>query len=134
MADRSLELYAALYAALAADAALTALIGASKVFDIVPANAAAPYVVIGDETAIDAGSSLIDAQEHTITVHVWSEQPSTKQCKAIQAAVRAVLHEARLTLSAGTLCNLRCEYKETMRDPDGISVHGVLRFRAITNS
>lgn len=134
MADRSVELYSALYATLAAHPALTSLIGAGHVYDVVPAGAAVPYVVIGDETAIDRGSSLVDAQEHTVTVHVWTEAASTLPCKQIQAAVRAALHEQTLALAAGTLCLLRCEYKETMRDPDGVSVHGVLRFRAITNS
>lgn len=134
MADRSVELYSAIYGALVSNAALTALIGADRVYDIVPAGAACPYVVIGDETAIDRGTSQVDAQEHTITVHVWSEAASTLPCKRIQAAVRAALHEQVLPLAAGTLCLLRCEFKETMRDPDGVSVHGVLRFRAVTNS
>lgn len=134
MADRSVELYSALYATLAGHAPLTALIGAGHVYDIVPAGAPCPYVVIGDETAIDRGASQVDAQEHTVTVHVWSEAASTLPCKRIQAAVRAALHEQVLALSAGTLCLLRCEFKETMRDPDGVSVHGVLRFRAVTNS
>lgn len=134
MADRSVELYSAIYAALDGNAPLTALIGAGHVHDIVKPGSLPPYVVIGDETANDASSIGVDAQEHTVTIHVWSEKPSTLQAKQIAAAVRSALHEQALTLSAGTLVNLRCEFKETMRDPDGLTVHAVLRFRAVTNS
>ena len=140
MADRSIELQAAIFAALAGDDQLTAILGTdtrttpprAKVYDTIPSGTPAPYVVIGDETAIDAGASLKDGQEHTLTLHVWTEDQSSRSCKAIQARVRAVLHEARLTLSAGRCTLVRQDYKDTSRDPDGVSWHGVMRFRART--
>lgn len=134
MADRSYELGVAIYAALSGDATLSSLLGgAGRVFDTVPSGTPAPYVVIGEETASDAGRTLAaDAQEHTLTIHVWTEEKSSKPCKQIAARVRAILHGNPPALSAGTCTNLRCEFKETMRDPDGVSWHGVLRFRAAT--
>lgn len=132
MADHTVDLMEAVYATLAADAALTALIGPDRVWDHVRAGAPVPYVAIGDGTAVDVGGTLVDAQEHTLTVHCWSETPSTLEVKRMIAAVRAALHERTLTLSAGTCRNLRCEYHETLRDPDGITHHGVMRFRAVT--
>jgi hypothetical protein len=134
MADRSPHLFRAIYAALAADAPLTALIGANRVFDQPPAAALPTYVTIGDETARDYGSSAGDAQEHTVTIHTWSAQPSSVTCKEIMAAVRAALHEQPLALSAGRLVYLRQEFKETMRDPDGVTQHGLQRFRALTEN
>jgi hypothetical protein len=139
MSDRSEHLFAAIFAALDGDAALVALVGQdneglNRIYDTPPQGAAAPYVVIGDETASDYGSSAGDAQEHTVTIHVWSEQPSTLQCKRIMAAVRDVLHEATLALSGGNLVYLRQEFKETFRDADGVSHHGVLRYRALTEN
>ena len=139
MADRSIELFSAIYAALNGDPQLTALIGAGRVFNGVKDGQFPPYVDIGDDTASDDSSSLVDAQEHTITLHVWTEQPvaglSAKGlCMSVMACVRAVLHDADLVLSAGVLVNLRQEFRETMRDPDGVSWHGVQRFRAVTNS
>lgn len=132
MADRSVELFAAIYATLATNAGLIALIGSGRVWDHVKPGAPLPYVVIGDETALDYGSSLSDAQEHTLTVHTWSDAPSSLQVKQMQAAVRAALHERPLTLTAGTCTQIRQEFKETLRDPDGITHHGVQRFRAVT--
>jgi Protein of unknown function (DUF3168) len=132
VSDRSVELFSAIFAALDSDTALTALIGAGHVHDHVPPGAPAPYVVMGDGTATDMGGSFVDAQEHTITVHAWAEGTSTLGVKRIVAAVRACLHERPLTLSAGGCTGIRCEFTETMRDPDGVSFHGVLRFRAVT--
>jgi len=139
MSDRSPELFAAIYAALNGDAALTTLLGGSYVFNGVPDGTRAPYIDIGDDTATDYSGTVIDAQEHTITLHTWTEQPVAGQSAkavlmAVMARVRAVLHEASLPMSAGALCNLRQEFRQTMRDPDGISWHGVQRFRAVTNS
>ena len=134
MADRSVDLFTAIYSALDGNAALTALIGEHRVFDTPKAGLAPPYVVIGDETANDFGSSAGDAQEHTITVHTWSEKPSTLQCKQIMSAIRVALHTVALSLSGGSLVNLRQEFKETFRDPDGVSHHGVQRFRALTEN
>lgn len=133
MADRSVALFAAIYATLASNAPLTALLGGTgRVHDHVAPGAPLPYVVIGDETAIDAGSTLSDAQDHTITIHTWSEAPSSLEVKRLQGAVRDALHEASLVLSAGRCTQIRQEFKETLRDPDGITHHGVQRFRAYT--
>ena len=132
MSDHTVDLFEALFATLAADATLSALIGAGHVHDHVKPGAPCPYVVIGDVTAADVSGALVDAQEHTITVHCWSETPSTLQVKQMIAAVRGALHQASLTLTAGQCRNLRCEYHETLRDPDGITHHGVMRFRAVT--
>lgn len=132
MADHAIDLQAAVYAALTADAALTTLIGAGRIHDHVPPGAELPYVVIGDGTAVDVSGIGIDAQEHTLTIHCWSEASSTLQVKQMVAAVRAALHDVSLTLAAGQCPNIRCDYHETMRDPDGITHHGVLRFRAVT--
>src|ERR1051325_9629155 len=128
MADRSAELHAALYTALAGSAALTALISAGAVLSGVRDGTKPPYVDIAEATATDYSGDLVDAQEHTITVHAWTEQPvsggtAKKLCLDVVAAVRAALHMASLVLSAGTLCNLRCEMTEMLRDPDGISWH-----------
>lgn len=132
MADHSVDLFAAIYAELSTNSALTALIGSDAVYDHVPPGAAAPFVVIGDETASDGGSDLTDAQEHTLTIHCWSEGASTLQVKRMQSAVRNALHDADLAMDDGICVNIRCEFKEIMRDPDGVSWHGVMRFRAMT--
>jgi hypothetical protein len=140
--DRSPELAAAIFAALDGHAGLVALLGGpdakgrNRIYDRPPAGTLPPYVAIGDETANDYGSSSSigagDAQVHTLTIHTWSAQPSGLRLRQIMAAVRGALHERPLALAAGRLVYLRQEFKETMHDPDGVTHHGVQRFRALT--
>lgn len=142
MSDHTIDLDAAIVAALKAYAALTAIVGSGGVYGSVPSNAARPYVVVGDTTAIDDGGLDVDAQVHTITVHVWSKPPalnsaaqaisSKRQCLDMVKHVRAALHNTSPTLASGATPKLRCEFTETFRDPDDASHHGVLRFRART--
>jgi Protein of unknown function (DUF3168) len=141
MSDRSTALYTAIASALTGDATLATLLGGSgRIFNGVKDGTLPPYIDLGDDTANDYGSiGFDDAQEHTLTLHVWTEQPVAGQsakaaCIAIGARVRDLLHNVSLVLSAGFLCNLRCEFSQTLRDPDGVSWHRVLRFRAVTNS
>jgi hypothetical protein len=46
--------------------------------------------------------------------------------------IHDLLHDVSLAVSGVNLINLRFEYSDIMRDPDGITRHGVMRFRAIT--
>ena len=48
------------------------------------------------------------------------------------AAVRTALHDQPLTLAGHRLINLRHELSEARRDPDGDTIHGIARFRAVT--
>lgn len=141
MTDRTPELITAIYSALANDATLTTLLGSSgRVFNGVGAGQSTPYVDVAEATAVNYRTSSGDAQEHTITLHVWTEQYSGETESARQrvaklmARVRDVMHYNPLNMSAGNMPNLICEFNEVMRDPDGISWHGVLRFRAVTEN
>lgn len=140
MTDRTVELVGAIYSALAGDATLTTLLTASgRVFNGAPDNQPAPYVDIGEATGDDYGSSSGDAQVHSLLVHAFTDQPvsgqsALKLCAQIGARIRAVLHDADLTLSSGDMPNLRCENTQLLRDPDGISWHFVLRFRAVSEN
>lgn len=140
MADRTADLFAAVFAALDGNAALVALVGQdsdgfNRIYTTPPQGAVAPYVVIGEQTASDYGSSAGDAQTHSLTLHVWTDGSSAAQsCLTIMAALRDVLHGADLALSTGHLVYLRQEWSETMQDPDGVSQHGIMRYRALTEN
>ena len=48
------------------------------------------------------------------------------------AAARAALHGQPLTLDGHRLINLRHEFSEARRTPDGDTYQGIARFRAVT--
>lgn len=101
------------------------------VFDDVPENTAYPYVVIGEETATNIDTKDKEAHEHTLTIHVWSQYRGRKEIKNIMSSVYTTLHNASITVSGASLVNIRHEFENTLTEADGITRHGVMRFRVV---
>ena len=102
------------------------------VYDEVVEGNSYPFITLGEETAIDYSTNNLVGAETTINIHIWSRYKGSKQTKQIMDKVHDLLHDVSLTVSGVNLINLRFEYSDIMRDPDGITRHGVMRFRAIT--
>lgn len=103
----------------------------TKVFDDVPEGTSYPYVIIGEETAINFGTKDKDANEHTLTIHVWSQYRGRKEIKNIMSQIYTILHNTDITVSGASLVNIRHEFEQTLLEADGITRHGVMRFRVV---
>ena len=123
-------LQSSIYTALNVSAITTTL--ACGVYDEVVEGNSYPFITLGEETAIDSSTNNLVGAETTINIHIWSRYKGSKQTKQIMDKVHDLLHDVSLTVSGVNLINLRFEYSDIMRDPDGITRHGVMRFRAIT--
>ena len=130
MTIKQFALQEALYARLNNDSTLTDTNGAS-VYDEVPEGSSFPYVVIGETTALEYGTKDVDGSENTVTIHVWSQYRGAKETKNIMDRIHDLLHDYNLSVTGANLINLRFEFLDLIRDPDGITRHGVMRFRAI---
>ncbi len=102
-----------------------------KVFDDFPGqDVAMPYVISGEVTGRDWSDKFAAGQEVTSTIHVWSGYPGRKECaemldKILQALSREGLYlgqDFRAVYSG-------LELSEIIIDIDGVSRHGVLRFK-----
>ena len=133
MPDASLSLQKAVYAALIADAGVGAVLG-DRIFDAAPRNAAFPYATFGDARVGDWSTGTEDGAEHRLVVHVWSRERGKAECFAALDAIRTALHDAALDLDGHVLVGLRFEAAEVGLNRDGITWHGVARFRAVTES
>jgi hypothetical protein len=136
MPSASLALQQSIFAVLTADVALAALLGANRIYDDVPQGSALPYLTFGQTTERDWSTGgdpdTDEGREHLLTLHVWSDARGKKQAQDILDAVRAALHDGALTLSGHRLVNLRHEFSEARRAADGETIHGIARFRAVT--
>lgn len=131
MADHSFELQKSIYAKLNTDSTITTTYSAT-VHDHVSSGTAFPYVVIGEETNTDDSSSKdIDFNEFTLTIHTFSRNRGRKEAKQIMARIYTLLHKASLTVTGATHVNTRFEYSDVVREQDGLTYHGVQRFRTI---
>ena len=123
----------ALYTAITGDAGVKALIGdPARIYDDVPAGAAFPFVTFGDSNIRDWSTMDGTGAEHTVTLNAWSRYEGHKEAQQILDALEALLHDVSLAPGGHTLINMRFVSSQIIRDPDGATTHGVIRFRAVT--
>lgn len=130
MRDHERALQKALVAALKADAAVAALVG-GRVFDQAPEGAAFPYLALGRcesrPMAADGGGV-----EQRLSLAAVSLFAGSEEAKAVVAAVRACLHEARLEADGVRTATLRVSMTDVFRAGDGRRTYGIVRLRAVT--
>ena len=129
MALHAFALQEALYSRLNGDGTLGSLV--TGVYDAVPEDTVLPAVVIGTRTTTDDGTNTLDARDYVFNIDVWSAYSGMKEIKNIMKQVYALLHESSLTVSGASLVNLRFEFSDIINENDGLTTHGLQRFRAV---
>jgi hypothetical protein len=131
MTDHSFELQKTIFSKLNTDATIKNTLSAT-VHDHVPQGTAFPYIVIGEETMTDDESTKdIDFNNFTLTIHVFSRNRGRKEAKNIMARIYELLHRQSLSVTGATHVNTRFEFSDIVREEDGLTYHGVQRFRTI---
>lgn len=109
----------AVYAAMQADATLTARVG-GNIFDKVPSGGLpALYVALGAERVRDAGDGTGAGAWHEFEVSVVTENAGFLSAKEAAGAICDVLHGADLTLARGRLVGLWFSRANAARETDG---------------
>ena len=133
MALHSFALQERIYSTLNGDSTLGALI--NGVFDSVPDGQSLPVVIIGEQSSSDNGSKTLDGRDYVFNVDVYSDYRGMKQIKNIQKEIYRLLHESSLSVSGASFVDCRCEFTTDIIEDDGVTRHGVMRFRAfVTDS
>jgi Protein of unknown function (DUF3168) len=128
------SLQARVYARLAGDAALSALVG-EAIYDAPPAltPAETEYVTLGEESVRDFGTKTSDGAIHDFAVTVHSGRDGFDTVKRAAEAVCAALVDAPLALDAGRLVALRFLRASAERGRAPAKRRVVLRFRAVVD-
>ena len=132
--DPASDLQDALIAALLADPSVTAIVG-PRVYDLRaagPQDAAFPYIALGEASVVFDHADFYHKAETVVTVHCWSRALGFGEVKQLGRAVEAALTNAAVTLPGDRVQSILSLSTNYMRDPDGISAHGALRFRVMT--
>src|SRR5579884_1534743 len=128
----SAALRAAVYESLCGNPALTALLGAARIYDEPPRGVAFPYVTLGEMRVADYSTGSEAGQEHQLTLHAWSRQGGTREAQLIAGALLQALDDAPLALADHRLINFRFATANVRREADGRTYHALVRFRAVT--
>lgn len=125
MSDPSVELQAALVAALKADGALPAGTG---VFDSAPADAPFPYVTLGLCQVLPMKAGCIDGAEVYPQIDVWSRAVGFPEAKRIAKAVVAVLDDQELAIDGHRMILFEHQSTTFLREADGKTSHAAITF------
>ncbi|MDE1901663.1 MAG: DUF3168 domain-containing protein [Alphaproteobacteria bacterium] len=135
MTDALFAVQQAVIAALAADAGVQGVLGATPaLYDHVPPGAAFPYVTYGASHILPHDAKTETGFEQIVTLDIWSRYRGGMEARAIFAALYAALHRAVLTVTDQVF--LSCEFHsgDIALDSDGLTTHAAARFSIITQS
>jgi hypothetical protein len=88
-----------------------------------------PYCVIGNDTARAWDTDDTRGAEITLTLHFWSRAQGFKEVKALMDQAYGLVNRATLTASGYDVIDCLFEFSDAMDDPDGVTKHGVQRYR-----
>lgn len=126
----SLDLQTGIYSALSENVGLQSL--GVRVYDSVPEETVYPYLQIGDETSVPFDTDTNSGIDTTFMVHTWTQNRGRAQAKEIMAAVYAAIHRKEFDIGSGTMILIQFEFETITPEPeDGVTYHGVQRFRAL---
>lgn len=126
--DGKMALQAALYAA------LTAMVDDVEppcpVYDIqAPQQSAFPYITIGEVISTPDDTKGDTALDVLATFHSWSRLRSKKESGDLLAFIYRRLHLQPLTVTGHSVTWCKLELDQIDLDPDGITHHGLARYR-----
>lgn len=98
-------------------------------YDHVSENQTFPYATIGEASLLDDSDKTAHSDEHVETIHVWSRANGFKECKDMMTDIIAAASGINGSTDGYQIRYLDTDQILTMRDPDGITRHGVIRIR-----
>ena len=133
----ALDLQGAIVAALKASAPVAAIV-ADRVYDHVPRSqttgavtAQFPFLGLDDFQELSDDADCIDGAEIIVTIDAWARAVGVPEVRKLAAAVKRALHKADLDLGETALVMIEHDGTRTLRDPDGLTSHAVITFRAL---
>jgi hypothetical protein len=112
--------------------ALTPALAPVPVLDMAGPDQLYPYVTIGEFTC-DQDDPLRDqGVNFEVTIHTWSRYPGMAEAQRLMELIRNTLDRQSFSVDGAQWVDTIWIFGQTLRDPDGVTRHGVLRFRVLT--
>lgn len=121
----------AIFARLTGDAALVALTPGGIVDRLLP-RVVLPCIVIGDLESRDYSTATEKAEEHFLSLQIWSDANGRKGTGEIAARVKKLLDDVALPIAGVSLVNLQLLSSRSRREAKTRNFVVEMRFRAVT--
>lgn len=130
MTDVSLALQNAIVGRLRARSALIALVPAANIFDRHARPEVFPCIMVGEGQTVREDLTLADNHVRLFfTLHIWTRDGALASARAIAGEMGVALRGR--FFSDVTAITARYRDARFLRDPDGVSGHGVLTFELL---
>ena len=80
-------------------------------------------------SSANSATASVTAKPRMPMPKTWSRAEGFKQVKGLMDEAADILDRAALTAAGYTLIDCLCDFSEAMSDPDGVTKHGVQRYR-----
>lgn len=90
-----------------------------------------PFVSLGEGLLGEWDTDDTFGGDGEVVLHVWSRERGRREVKTLQGYIYAALHRYNLAVEGYTLVALDWVSSESFMDPDGVTRHGVSRFRVL---
>jgi hypothetical protein len=103
----------------------------------VPDTDKSQYCVIGDDTLIDWSTDGETGFEATVTLHSWDLRSSTRGFSGVHVIMQGIynaLNRQTMAVTGATVIGMDEEFAESVIESDGITAHGIQRYRILLRS
>ena len=90
-----------------------------------------PFIQLGEDRVDDYSTKVEAGGEYELNFDIWSQYKGSKECKQIMDKIHDLLHDSSISVKGFNLVNIQLDNSDILKDPDGVTRHGVMRFRAI---
>ena len=130
----AIEVSKAIHALLSEHMGVQAVLGTPpRLYDNPPEDPVFPYLTYGPMRSEDISADGAVMSAHTLTLHIWSRYGGRAQVIEVLAAVTGALQSGALSVPNINLARAQISYTDIFRAPDGLTLHGLIRFSLTTD-
>lgn len=122
-----------IFTLLSTDSALITLLGSAKVYDAfaVPQDIEYPYVTINLNPMNDRGNHTDEGVAFEPQINVWHRSPERGALKVqqIQKRIDELVHNQDICIEGWNIIVCRRTLVNILPEPDGVTLHGIQRFK-----
>ena len=103
----------------------------SGFYDSVPDDAGERYISFGPFSVVPDDTDCSRGGLYQQQIDVWTEEVGDVVCKRLTERVKRAVHDRNLNLTDNVLIDMQVSLWRVMRDPDGLTSHGVVIVEAM---
>lgn len=103
-----------------------------RIYDQPPQDPVFPYLTFGPSQSRFIDAQDAPAQEHEFTLHMWSRYRGRREVREFIGFLASAIESGTPVMTDFRMVSVRPLFIDVFRMSDGLTTHGVLRLKAVT--